>query len=263
MDTHLHIPFSGPLKEYVVAIWQVRGNSFGKETILPKGIVEIIFNYTPQTKGSFTNELIIAPRCFIQGLNTHCLKVEYTGHQNMLGVQMHRDKVKDVLGVLPGEFNNRLVDLELINPHFGMLWHRLAELNSFEERVVVLENSLPLISDQYCERTTHLAQLFQGGSVERFQSVDTLAREVCYSTRQLGRISQQLFGLSPEELISYKKFLQSVQLISHQNKSLTSIAYEAGYYDQAHFCRSFKSYAGMTAMQYKKQKSHLPFHIFS
>ncbi len=263
MESKLHIPKTGPLRDRVIAIWQGIGNFNGRETILPKGIVEIIFNYTRQTKGSFANELIIAPRCFIQGLNTQCLKVEYTGQQNMLGVQLQRDKVKDILGVLPGEFNNRLVDLELINPHFGMLWHRLAEINSFEERVHVLENSLPLISNQYCKRTAHLSQLFEGGRVDSFQSVDTLAREVCYSTRQLSRISQQLFGLAPEELISYKRFLQSVHLISHKNTSLTSIAYEAGYYDQAHFCRSFKSYAGMTAMQYKKQKSHLPFHIFS
>jgi AraC-like DNA-binding protein len=46
-------------------------------------------------------------------------------------------------------------------------------------------------------------------------------------------------------------------------RSLTDIAIEAGFYDQAHFCRVFKNFSGLTPKQYQQQRGDLPFHLFS
>jgi AraC-like DNA-binding protein len=42
--------------------------------------------------------------------------------------------------------------------------------------------------------------------------------------------------------------------ISHKNQSLSEIAFDLGFYDQAHFTRTFKRFAGMTPKEY--QNSH-------
>lgn len=52
MDTHLHIPITSQLSEYVTGIWEVSGNREVNETILPKGVVEIIFNLGDVARGT-------------------------------------------------------------------------------------------------------------------------------------------------------------------------------------------------------------------
>jgi AraC-like DNA-binding protein len=202
-------------------------------------------------------------RCFVQGIHTHSVHAEYTGQQHLFGVRLHPYRIQTFLGILPSELNNSAIDLTLIKPRFDQLWHQLIETPFFDERVRLLERELPHLSAPVCDRSKHLSDLFLAGRAENFQTVDELAQQVCYSSRQLNRVAHNLFGLSAAELTVYKKIVESIKLIHVGSKSLTDIAYNAGFYDQAHFSRVFKSYTGMMPKEYKKRKSELPFHIIS
>ena len=265
MNTELYIPTASPLADCVTAIWEVKGRQDVSEVILPQGVTEIIFNFGEQIEGMmpYRNLPLQTPRCFVQGMQTHSIIAGYKGQQNLMGIRLLPHQVQPLLNVRPVEIKNNLIDLCLVHPLFDQLWHRLAELNSFQQRVLLLEQQLPILSVNTCSRSKFLSQLFLSGEQERFQTVDHLAKEVCYSTRQLNRVVHEIFGLSAEELTTYKKFVKAVSLVHSTNESLTGIAYLSGFYDQAHFCRVFKSFAGMTANQYRRQKSDLPFHIFS
>jgi AraC-like DNA-binding protein len=253
------------LQNYVTAIWEVIGERNIHETILPQGVVEIVFNFAESIQGilPYSHVAMLAPRCFIQGINTHILHATYIGQHHLLGIRLHPHRVQDLLGILPTQLNNTYIDLSLIQPKFNQLWHQLVELPSFSKRVQLLENALPILTQTPAERSHRLSQLFLSNEMTSFQTVNELARQVCYSPRQLNRVVHHLFGLSAEELTSYKKYLQAVKLIHQEKCSLTAIALQAGFYDQAHFCRFFKSYSGMTPKQYSNRKSELPFHIIS
>jgi AraC-like DNA-binding protein len=265
MSASIHIPYASRLQDYVTAVWEVKGQHNVRETILPQGVVEIIFNFADSVSGDlpFGNTLMQAPRCFIQGMFTQVMHAEYAGHHHLLGIRLHPHRVRAMLDILPSELNNVTVDLTLIRPEFNTLWHQLAELTSFSEKALLIESELPDLSDRVCERSKTLSDLFLTETTEGFRSVDELAKQVCYSPRQLNRVVQDLYGVSAEELTTYKKFLQSVKLIHVETLSLTDVAYTSGFYDQSHFCRVFKSYTGMTPNQYKKQKGDQPFHIIS
>ncbi len=78
-------------------------------------------------------------------------------------------------------------------------------------------------------------------------SVKWLTTEMGISQRQLARRFQQAVGLSPMEYISVNRFINSLKhLKKYPAESLTSVAYESGYYDQSHFIRDYKSYTGHT-----------------
>jgi AraC-like DNA-binding protein len=263
MQSSIHIP-AGRLSQYVNSIWEIKAGENITETILPQGIVEIIFNFTEKVEGylPYASQTITAPRCFIQGLNTHVTTVKYSGEQHLLGVRLKIDKVRSVLGIAPSELMNSSCDMSLLNPSFHSAWVQLAEAVSFKDKINILENCLPEFDRKSCDRSEALCNFFEGHDVRIFSSVDKLAKNICFSTRQLNRVSQSLFGISAEELGLYKKFLNSVNLMHQEKQSLTGIAYESGFYDQAHFCRTFKSYTGMTAGEYRKNRSELPFHLF-
>jgi AraC-like DNA-binding protein len=209
------------------------------------------------------NRSFSAPLCFIQGVNTETINVCYSGKHHLFGIRLQPEMVKGLLGIMPSELKNTLIDLTLIKPGFNILWHQLKEAASFNERVKLIEEEFPVLSTAVCLRTQKLCSLFLSDGLETFSSMDHLAKQVHYSSRHLNRKAQSLFGITAEELITYKKFLHSVKLLHNNNDPLTAIAYESGFYDQAHFCRVFKSYSGITPKQYRKEKSILPFHLFS
>lgn len=264
MVTKIHIPRESHLSEYVVAIGEICTGQKKRETILPQGVVELVFNLADGMSGQFTeskNELL-PPRCFVQGLNTESLEVNYSGEHHLFGIRLHIHRVWDLIGVIPSELKNSVVDLNLVQPNFRSLWHQIKEAESFQERITIIENTFPVLVREDCVRTKRLCNLFLSGNVEYFQSIDKLSKEVCYSSRHLNRKVQGIFGMSGEELISYKKFLHAVNQIHTVPKSLTEIAYQSGFYDQAHFSRIFRNFSGMTPKRYRLNKSEVPFHLF-
>jgi AraC-like DNA-binding protein len=265
MDIQVHIPARSQLKEYVTSIWEVFGSQNIKETILPQGVVEMIFNLGDPMSGlmPYTTETFHAPLCFIQGINTQMVHVSYSGQQHLFGIRLQPGMVKSLIGVIPSELKNTLVDLTLIKPGFKVLWNQLKEAPSFQERVKLIEAGFPVLSAAVCLRTQKLCDLFLADGLQDFQSLDCLSEQIYFSPRHLNRKAQSIFGISAEELITYKKFLHAVKLMHSGNDTLTSIGYESGFFDQAHFCRIFKSYSGLTPRQYRQNKSELPFHLFS
>ena len=82
-------------------------------------------------------------------------------------------------------------------------------------------------------------------------SVDALADKVGISNRQLVRRFNKCIGLSPKEFIRITKFISSLDRMNFaKNQSLTEIAVDSGYYDQAHFIHDFKEFSGMTPTDY-------------
>lgn len=265
MNAQIQIPLNTQLREYITSVWEVFSEKTINETILPQGVVEIVFNLADAMHGSFLTTAAAqqAPQCFVQGMHTQVVHVRYTGKQHLFGIRLQPHMVKGLLGILPSELTNKHIDLALIKPCFEILWHQLIEASSFEERVKLIEHQLPVVNGLGCVRTQQLCALFHSDDIENFQSAEALSQQVFYSSRHLNRKTHSLFGMCAEELICYKKFLHAVKLMHVENVSLTQIAYWSGFYDQSHFCRIFKSYAGVTAKQYRAGKSALPFHLFT
>ena len=81
-------------------------------------------------------------------------------------------------------------------------------------------------------------------------SVADLISKHAMSERKLERLFKQHAGVSVKGMIKLVRFTNVLSAI--QNKStanLTHIAYDAGYYDQAHLCNEIKSYTGLTPAQ--------------
>jgi AraC-like DNA-binding protein len=58
-------------------------------------------------------------------------------------------------------------------------------------------------------------------------------------------------GLSPKEYLRVSRFLHSLEVLKKDNSHLTGVAYESGYYDQAHFIHEYKVFSGLTPGELK------------
>ncbi|MEP7372222.1 MAG: helix-turn-helix transcriptional regulator [Chitinophagaceae bacterium] len=264
MNSNHHIPAIVPFKNVIQSIWQVEGHiPFQNEHIIPKGIVEIIFNFSDgfPILSQVAGKRYDLPGCFINGFNTAPIQLELPEQLKFFGIQLQPLAVKKIFGAPACEFSDKVVDLTLLDANFHTLWHQLAEQDTFDHRVVVFS--------QWVERKItgwqpqeKLVNDFLSGVDQHDLSVTALAQSLCYSTRQLSRKMAEATGMNTEEILLYKRYLHAVHLMHHTDLSLTKIAYQSHFSDQSHFIKSFKTYANMTPGDYKKNKSFVKGHIY-
>lgn len=264
MNSNFHLPQAGPLQQAVRAIWQVNDlTPSEKELILPKGVVEIIFDLgaNPAVQSTIDQRPCHLSKCFINGFHTRPVQLQLPERQFFFGVQFHPVAVRHLLGIPAGEFSNLLVDVTLLNPSFQLLWEQLAEAETFPERVTIIgkwvESSLFPLHPQ-----EQLLNAVLGSEHQAQVSAAGLAKTICYSPRHLSRKIQELSGMNTEQFLLYKKYLKAMELMHHTELSLTQVAYQSHFTDQSHFIRSFKSFAGITPKVYRQHKGRLAGHIF-
>ena len=80
-------------------------------------------------------------------------------------------------------------------------------------------------------------------------NVRSLAREYFFSDRQFERKFKEFSGFSPKLYARINRF-QAAPKQYGSGKTLTSIAYDCGYYDQSHFINDFKEFSGYNPKVY-------------
>jgi AraC-like DNA-binding protein len=257
-------PNLAALKDVVRYFWEVdRDDPYSlRETIIPKGNVEIIFNLYPETAidGVVGDLPLRVPRCFISGFHTVPIHLKVPGRQRFFGVYIHPAAFRKLFKVTVIDFANKCIDLTLVDSTMNSLWHKLAEEKSFDDRTRVFSSWLML----RLPSTSRHEMLFNDflSCHSRAMPVTELSRWLCYSPRHLSRKLQALTGMNLEQTLLYKKYLQGIELIHHSQHSLSEIAHECSFSDQAHFSRTFKSYARLSPNEYRSLKSHISGHIF-
>lgn len=263
MDLQLYTPKYEAMADCILFLWELKGGHEYTEQILPQGAIEIVFNLADPIEGQLpdNHNLISAPFCFAQGIHTGSVIAHYSGSHHLFGIRLLPHTLRS-FGVLSSELTNNAVDFSLLKPGFRTLWNQLGEAKTFQARITIIEENFKHNSKRVCPRSAAISEVFFSDNITAFQSVDELARKVCYSTRQLNRKLEEFFGLSAQELILYKKFMHSVKLIHHNDFKLGDISFLSGFYDQPHFNRVFKYFTEMTPKEYQLNKTTLPFHLF-
>ena len=124
------------------------------------------------------------------------------------------------------------------------LHEQVAEAPTSRERIAAVEQfllRLPYEEDPLVARSLELIESGDGSA----PFVASLARTLELSERQLERRFLQRIGLTPKRYAALRRFERAVASASSAS-SLTDLALDAGYYDQAHFIREFRRLTGGT-----------------
>ena len=86
-------------------------------------------------------------------------------------------------------------------------------------------------------------------------SLSDLAKEARLSKSTFVRKFIYICKLSPAEYITKKRIEVAENMLISSNASVSEVAEKVGFYDAAHFSRTFKKVNGITPLEYRKQKS--------
>lgn len=265
LKSNHYIPAQPRFKHAIQSIWQVDGfTSFHTERIIPKGIIEIIFNFSSNTSivAQVNNKPSQLTRCFINGFNKTPIQVALPEKQVFFGVIFQPLAVKKIFKTPACEFSDITVDLTLVDTSFNSLWEELSEQDDFDKRVAVFLSWLTK-NNMDCEPREQLINEFLYDHAQYDRSVKELAGSLCYSSRQLTRKLLEATGMNTEEILLYKKYLHSVELMHRSRLSLTEIAYQSSFSDQSHFIKTFKSYTNLTPGEYQRTMSYVKGHLYA
>ncbi len=153
------------------------------------------------------------------------------------------------LGVPVTELANRSVPLDdfLARARVAEVHERLGDAIDTSKRVAVLEgflDALPYRSDPLVTRA--LAML---DAAAENVNVSAAARALGLSERQLERRFLAQVGITPKRFAMLRRF-ERVAAQARTAPSLTVAALEAGYYDQSHFIRDFRRFAGAAPSEF-------------
>jgi AraC-like DNA-binding protein len=206
------------------------------DTAFATGCIEMMFNL-----GGGRVELwgqIIRPLTF-----------RWHEENTMLGIRFYPHTAFLFLDEEVSNFNDQVTDFTAVaGKPLRLLHERLLETSQSNKRFELLDKfllaklysagrkleKLPII-------TNVMHELMQENFFDNLQQV---ASRYGISSRYLQKLFVQYTGLSPKLYQKINRFQKSLVLVGKGEESLTSIAYECGYYDQSHFIRDFKTFTG-------------------
>lgn len=122
------------------------------------------------------------------------------------------------------------------------------------ERYGCLGNNLKLPTGKLAASQLRRALEFIHANLSDDLSIEDLAREAYLSAFHFSRLFKNTLGLTPHQFVLQARIERAKQLIVQSPRpNLTQIGLNVGFFDQAHFTKSFKREVGATPRKFLKQ----------
>jgi AraC-like DNA-binding protein len=216
----------------------LREESFDR--VLPDGCSDIIFEHDLKENKY---------RTLFCGFFDEPFTITYDQHHPMrkFGVRFFPGGIYSLFGIPQQDFANSHFDIDLVwSGMTNEIEDRIFEEPSFEKKVKIMEEFLisymrtkTIVDDSLINKLLYHIFVTEGKT-----SVQELAKREVISTRQMNRIFCRWIGTSPKRFCEVVRFQAIINVIQSSPGIDRGLAYNHGYFDQAHMLRDFKRYYG-------------------
>jgi AraC-like DNA-binding protein len=245
------------LKHYVRYFWvleaEVKNNDSYTHRSMATGCPELVFHYKGRfsqllSDGSITSSYTAG----VDGPSQTFRRYSTRENFGIFGAYLYPFALPALFNLPASELANMAPDLQTLAGQEGreleekiMLAHDTAEriiiLSAFIEKKLARRNSIqPAVFSA-------IHSIIQNRGATR---IDELARQSFLSTRQFERNFKKLAGFTPKLFSRITRFQSALLEYGQTKQSLTAIAYQCGYFDQAHFIHEFKEFSGYHPGEY-------------
>ncbi len=240
------------LESLISCYWTLEvpaSNNSQKQRIVPDGCIEMAFilgdNIKRYTSG---DKFILQPRAMILGQTLEPFYIEPTGYVNTFAIRFYPYGFTNFVTQPIKNLANKETPLELVFEEkiAKELEQKITQAKGIKQRIKIIERFLlERLKDkstvENIVKTTVNALLSTNGSA----TIKTILKDDLSKRRQLERKFKKHIGVSPKQLGKVIRLQTALKmLLNEETESLTHIAYESEYYDQAHFIKDFKEFTG-------------------
>jgi AraC-like DNA-binding protein len=194
---------------------------------------------------------------FVAGLHDRYSLVEHGGFQEGVEVRLTPLGAHAVFGLPMHELTNRVVELDdLLGSEAEELIGRMWERQGPEERFAFLDSVIAAKAARAREDSPEVAWAWQRLRATHGRArVRGLADELGWSQRRLIARFREQVGMPPKAIGRILRFDRAARLLRNvEAPRLAEVAFDCGYYDQAHLNRDFRDFAGTTPARYLAQR---------
>lgn len=206
------------------------------------------------------NHFIEQSTSVIVGQQLKRVSIDINKSHKAVRVGFHPGGMHRLLGFSMGEMiDEHFAAADLFGSEMNEIDEQLHEAPDFDSIKNIVENFL-----LYKAGKLKKALPFDLAMIELLKHqgnipIEQIASLACVSLRQFERLSKERVGLPPKLYARIVRFSKAYRL-REENPLLswTQIAYECGYFDQMHFIRDFKQFAGLTPTMAEKELQKQP-----
>lgn len=244
------------VREYIGGVEHTTVPIYRRE--IPTDITPVVFNFGARPRFFDSNDPTRWTDCgsFATGPHDSYVVVGSTGPLNCLQVNFTVLGARLFLGQPLRELANRAVALEdLVGPAGLRLTMELYDARTWEQRFAILDREIMRRISTVRQPAPPVLWTWQrlvksdGGL-----KIGAVVRDVGWSQKHLIAQFTEQMGLTPKVLARVLRFGRAIKLLKVGPRvPLADIAYACGYYDQAHFSRDFRAFAGVTPTELLRQ----------
>jgi len=223
-----------------------------RQDITPDGCVELIFNFGDPYRLLTTTPPTPLPRAIIVGFQNKTMPILLHGTVKVVAARLF---AWGALALLHDNVQSLTDTVVALGADWDTLVRRLKSQvtqGGYEQAAKTLEEFLiqQALMRTYDRKLIQTAAKLLHHTKGQYR-ITELADYCHVSVRQLQRGFQQVIGTSPKVFARVVRFQEAQRrLMFDPETDLTRLAYDCEYFDQAHFSKDFKAFAGKTPTEY-------------
>ena len=232
-----------------------------EDRVFASGCVEIMFNLGTDGPEQLVNcAASHEPAVQLWGQTIRPLIFTSFRKHTMLGVRFFPHTAACFFDEPISIFNDQILDFnEIAGTPARLLYDRLLCFNSIKERLELVEQFLLtrlLTFEHRFGRIKMVGSILKDiGQNDFLENINSFAARYGLSSRYLQKIFIAYSGLGPNLFSKIARFQKSLHLVTQKDVSLTTIAYQCGYFDQSHFIKDFKFFTGTAPSHFQPESS--------
>ena len=254
---HGYVPQSPVLRDYIhhISLSEFDASHRDFTTVIPDAMTELVIVRQGSYDRLINGKEMKVDNSHVIGIKSKPGFVKSNPDLKTVSVRFKPGGIAFFSNVPGYEYKDEIIDpLLLFGQSFDMLENQIRECRDEGAILNLIES---YFKSKYCpgekSKTTkkRIGQVFEKPYHCQIQNLSKNGE----SYKSLEREFKHTMGLSPKSLLRILQFNYATYCLSNNlsGENLTEIAYRCGYFDQAHFIKTFKFYSGTTPGEYLHQ----------
>ncbi len=252
------------LRNYIKFFWELHiENAQLNHKIIPQRNINMRFNLNETSHSVYTDGMDhLLEDVYFSGLQDRFknMHLKLNGKVDVLGVCFFPDGFYPFFNIPVSEFKNQFLGVREVGLKLAKtINEQLKEAHDIAARLTILENELALLLVNGSQTPVNFRQVFNNlKKNDNTLQISEFCGKNNINMRNLERMYNKYVGVSANTYSTLNRFHTSLNLLLiNDYMKLSDIAFDNGYFDQMHFIKEFKRFAGNSPKSFVKQNDSI------